>query len=141
MNKQKFLELYNFLFPNGNSKKYCKAIFKTFDTTDSGKIQFSDLMFSISLTITGDVKKKINIAFRLYDIDHNGMIDKKEMQKIIRAIYDLSETNVSRDLNNNDIKHIMEELDKNQDQFISKEEFIDGCLNNPKIVELLFPMP
>ena len=141
MNKHKFTELYNFLFPNGSAKKYCKAIFQTFDANDSGEIQFSDLMLSIALTVTGDAHKKLHIAFKLYDIDHNGLIDKQELHKIIRAIYDLSETNVSHELNSNDIKRIMDELDKDRDQFISREEFIGGCLTNPRIVEILFPLP
>lgn len=140
MNKEKFNELYCFLFPNGNSRKFCKQIFKTFDPESTGEIEFNELMFSISLTTTGDVRKKINIAFRIYDIDHNGLIDKKELTKIIRAIYDLSDGDDGRDLTSEDVRNVMKQLDKNNDEFISKEEFIDGCLNNPKIVEILFPV-
>ncbi len=139
MNKDKFQELYSFLFPNGNARKFCKQIFKTFDRSGTGLINFSDLMFSISLTTTGDIRKKINIGFKIYDVDKNGFIDKKELAKIITAVYYMSESERRRDMAEIDINKIMAELDKNQDEFISKEEFIDGCLNNPQIVDLLFP--
>ncbi len=139
MNKDKFQELYMFLFPNGNSRKYCKQIFKAFDTTGTGLINFSDLMLSISLTTTGDIRKKINIGFKIYDVDKNGFIDKKELGTIITAVYYMSDNDRRVDINEIDINKIMTEFDKNQDEFISKDEFIDGCLNNPDILNFLFP--
>ena len=140
MKKEKFNELYSFLFPNGNSRKFCKQIFKIFSTDGSGEIEFIDLMFAISLTSTGDIDKKINVAFKIYDIDKNGLIDKKELNKIIEAIYELSDSEVTKELSDEDIELIMNELDKNNDTFISKEEFIDGCVNNKKVSDLLFPV-
>lgn len=140
MKKEKFNELYSFLFPNGNSRKFCKQIFKIFSTDGTGEIEFIDLMFAISLTSTGEIDKKINVAFKIYDIDKNGLIDKRELNKIIEAIYELSESKTKKDLSREEIELIMKELDKNNDQFISKEEFIDGCLNNKNVTDLLFPV-
>ena len=41
------------------------------------------------MTSQGDIKDKLKMAFNMYDIDKNGKIDGKEMEKIIGAIYDL----------------------------------------------------
>ena len=46
-------------------------------------------MIAISVTAQGDLRKKLVLAFKMYDVDRNGKVDKKEMEKIIEAIYDL----------------------------------------------------
>jgi Ca2+-binding EF-hand superfamily protein len=46
-------------------------------------------MVAISVTSKGDINEKLTMAFRMFDIDKNQQIDKKEMEKIIDAIYDL----------------------------------------------------
>ena len=43
----------------------------------------------MSASSDGDIKEKLVTAFRIYDIDKNGKVDKKEMEKVIDAIYDL----------------------------------------------------
>jgi Ca2+-binding EF-hand superfamily protein len=36
-----------------------------------------------------DIRKKLKLAFKYYDIKKNGTIDKEEMYKMITAIYEL----------------------------------------------------
>jgi hypothetical protein len=64
-------------------------VFRTFDSDQSGEIDFIEFLIAISVTSQGDIKDKLKMAFNMYDIDKNGAIDKKEMIKIIEAIYDL----------------------------------------------------
>ncbi len=40
LSKAKFVEVYQQLFPQGNAQKFCSHIFRTFDTDNSGKIDF-----------------------------------------------------------------------------------------------------
>jgi Ca2+-binding EF-hand superfamily protein len=40
LSKAKFIEVYQQLFPQGNAQKFCSHIFRTFDTDNSGKIDF-----------------------------------------------------------------------------------------------------
>jgi Ca2+-binding EF-hand superfamily protein len=55
----------------------------------SGKIDFTEFLVAISTSSSNDVKQKLHLGFKLYDTNNNGSIDKKEMQKLIEAIYDL----------------------------------------------------
>ena len=48
-----------------------------------------EFVIAISVTVHGETKQKLKMAFRMFDIDKNEKIDKKEMEKIIDAIYDL----------------------------------------------------
>jgi len=40
LTKAKFIEVYQQLFPQGNAQRFCSHIFRTFDTDNSGKIDF-----------------------------------------------------------------------------------------------------
>ena len=44
------------------------------------------LLKAISITQTGTPEEKLDLAFRLYDIDRNGVIEEHEMVEIIRVI-------------------------------------------------------
>jgi neurocalcin delta len=43
----------------------------------SGKIDFSEFLIAISTTSSQDIRKKLHLAFNLYDANHNGRVDKK----------------------------------------------------------------
>ncbi len=47
-------------------------------------------MVAVSTSSSTDVRKKLSMAFNLYDTNDNGRIDLKEMTKIVTAIYDLT---------------------------------------------------
>lgn len=80
-------------------------------------------------------------AFNMYDIDKNGKIDRKEMEKIIEAIYDLlgEENRKGENSPNKRVQKIMAKLDKDNDGKLSSEEFIEGCLNDEILRHLLAP--
>ncbi len=64
-------------------------MFKSFDTDGSGEIDFCEFMMAVSVTAKGDIKEKLTLAFKMFDLDKNGTVDRKEMEKIMEAIYDL----------------------------------------------------
>jgi Ca2+-binding EF-hand superfamily protein len=120
-------------------KKSISLFLKVFDTDNSEYIDFTELMIAVSITSMGDLRKKITLAFVIYDIDKSGSIDQAEMTTLLQALYIL--------LNYDDIiqcgwdsdekvKQIMTHLDINHDGVVSKEEFIEGCLNDKEICSL-----
>jgi Ca2+-binding EF-hand superfamily protein len=118
-----------------------RHVFKTFDTDSSGEIDFVEFLIAISVTSQGDIREKLQMAFTMYDINKNGSIDRKEMEKIIEAIYDLlGEENRRGDNSPTErVKKIMSKLDKNNDGQLSSDEFIDGCMNDEFLRNLLAP--
>ena len=96
---------------------------KVFDTDDSQFIDFTELMIAMSITSMGDLRKKITLAFLIYDIDKSGLIDQKEMSTLIQALYELlnfDEQSQSDWDSNEKAKKIIEKLDMNHDQKLDK---------------------
>ncbi len=48
-------------------------------------LDFNEFLIALSVNSPGDVRKKLEWAFSIYDIDGNGHIDRKEMRKIIKV--------------------------------------------------------
>ncbi len=67
----------------------------------------------------------------MYDVDRNGTVDKKEMQKIIEAIYDLLGEELRKGENSPSerVKTIMKKLDKDNSGSLSQEEFVEGTIS------------
>ncbi len=68
------------------------------------------------------------MAFNMYDVDKNGSVDKKEMQRIIEAIYDLlgEELHKGENSPSERVETIMSKLDKDNSGSLSKDEFVEG---------------
>lgn len=141
LDKKKFTEVYKEFYPQGKAEKFCAQVFEVFDSDHSGKIDFTEFLIAISVSSHGDVRQKLHLAFQMYDTNKNGKIDKKEMEKIILAIYDLlGETNRKGD---NDPKQrvaaIFTKLDRDHNGSLSEQEFVDGCLSDPVLMSFLAP--
>jgi Ca2+-binding EF-hand superfamily protein len=93
-------------------------------------------------TTEAPLEHKLRYAFNVYDLDHNSMIDRAEILFILRAMFQLLGMN-------DDKSHkysyeqcadtIMKNLDVNEDQRLSKEEFIQGLKQDPFLRGLMNP--
>jgi len=94
LTKKDFVKLFKEVHPSENKKekadKFCEYVFKVIDTQGLGYISFNDFVLCFSLTSYGDFKQKCEFAFRLYDLDKDNLISKKEMTQVLEALYDLS---------------------------------------------------
>ena len=83
LTRQKFLKVYSSFFPEGNADQFCEHVFRTFDSDNSGKIDFKEFLLAINITSAGKPEQKLEWAFTMYDINGDGTIDQKEMVEII----------------------------------------------------------
>ncbi|CAF3197067.1 unnamed protein product [Rotaria socialis] len=140
LNKKKFVEVYKQFYPTGKAEKFCEYIFRAFDNDSSGNIDFCEFLIAISITAQEEPKKKLEWAFSMYDIDRNGFIEKKEMKKIMEAIFDLlGEEKKGTNTPQLKVDQIFTRMDVNGDGKLSKEEFISGCLQDDYLRRLLAP--
>ncbi|XP_064607476.1 neuronal calcium sensor 2-like [Liolophura sinensis] len=140
LTKKKFVEVYSEIFPSGDPNKFCNHVFRSFDHDGSGKIDFKEFLMAINITSAGNARQKLDWAFKMYDIDGNGTIDRSEMMEIIGSIYHmLSEGQQTEELDTPEARteKIFEKMDVNKDNVLTKDEFINGCLNDECLYQML----
>ncbi|XP_023342493.1 frequenin-1 [Eurytemora carolleeae] len=111
-----FIKIYTQFFPHGDPSKFASLVFRVFDENNvsSG-------------------------AFKLYDVDNDGYITRNEMYNIVDAIYQM----VGQQSQDEDgtpekrVEKIFNQMDKNQDDKLTLEEFKEGSKNDPRIVQAL----
>ncbi|RWS10674.1 Csa-Recoverin2-like protein, partial [Dinothrombium tinctorium] len=138
LTEEGFLRIYKQFFPSGDPSKFAKLVFRVFDENKDGSIEFEEFIRALSTTSRGTLEEKLLWAFKLYDVDSDGYITREEMSSILEAIY-LMIGNESENLTENDrrIEQIFRELDKNHDNRLSLDEFMQGSKGDPKIVQAL----
>lgn len=95
-------------------------------------------IFWLKKKFTDGLRNKLKIAFQMYDTDKNGYIDKKEMENVIVAVYELvGETDINFLSVKKQVQDLFLKLDSDSDGFISENEFIEGYLNDSTLSKLI----
>lgn len=88
-------------------------------------------------TSSGTARQKFECAFEVFDINENEQIEKKEAAKILSIIcriIGLSEEDAKLYTNT-----VMISFDTNRDKVLSKNEFINGCLQDAVLGKFVNP--
>lgn len=170
LTKKDFVKLFKEVHPSENKKekadKFCEYVFKVIDQDSQGYISFNDFVLCFSLTSYGDFKQKCEFAFKLYDLDKDNLISKKEMTQVLVALYDLSGiTDRKKDkapskkveeiiklINSKTVEQVPAEPEKDPKDpkskkskkpkkektknYITKDQFIDACSNDEPLKKL-----
>ncbi|CAF1000865.1 unnamed protein product [Rotaria sordida] len=139
LNKKQFIDMYKKFYRNRNADAYCSLVFSTFDTNDDGMIDFNEFLLAVAATFQGSLDDRLDVAFDICDTSGDNKITQEELATMISATYDLlGQTNR---IGYNDPKEraakIISILDANRDRKLSKNEFINGCKNDPILRRLL----
>merc|ERR1711994_223646 len=124
LTKEQFVEMYSKIFPSGNADNFSKNIFRTFDTNNSGTIDFREFMLALHATSSGTPEEKLAWAFRMYDVDGNGSIEFNEMMGT-------ESSNMSK------AQELFSKMDQNSDGLVSQEEFIAVCSKDSDFLRIL----
>ncbi|CAF2430051.1 unnamed protein product [Rotaria sp. Silwood2] len=158
LDRKQFIEVYQKFYPQGKASNFCSLAFKTFDRDNNGLtnfiskimieklfllgiIDFNEFLTAIVLTMSSELKDRLDLAFSIYDINGDGLLDKKELTHIIKLIYEVNgKRKLKQDLEPQDIaRMIIDKFDIDGDRKLSRQEFIDGCLNDSQLRKLLTP--
>ena len=77
-------------------------------------------------------------AFDLYDADNSGYLDDTELVAIINGMFDMLGAHYKGGESQDLARECMVQLDKSRDGKISREEFVDGLLDNYALRAYLF---
>merc|ERR1719382_2185858 len=140
-----FMKIYSKCFPAGSAGQFCDHVFRTFDTDKNGFIDFKEFLLAIDITSSGTPEEKLNWAFSMYDADGNGWIDLMEMTQIVKSIYSMmgpkqTAAVVGDQQSAEDrAEGIFNKMDVNSDGKVTREEFVQACIKDQKMVDLLSP--
>ena len=134
-----FVDMYKLSFPTGNAEQFCDNVFRTFDTDKKGFIDFKDFLLAIDVTAAGTPEEKLKWAFRMYDVDGDGVINQEEMTTVVQEIYDMLGPGVTKQIDTAEerAKNIFKRMDENNDGSLTEEEFLKGCLQDEELLKML----
>ena len=148
MNEEEFLKIYGGLFTDTFCSAITKHVFRSSDQNKDGVVSFQELMMTLSMTINGTNEEKVEWLFNVYDFDGNGKISLQEFKDIANAIqkvlqkepkiYDDDEYDEDDDDGVHDFMQIVfDKIDKNDDGYLTLDEFAKGVKDHPGMVKFL----
>lgn len=136
-----FTKIYKQFFPFGDPSKFASFVFNVFDENRDGYIEFHEFLTALSVTSRGSVQEKLKWAFKLYDLDNDGYITRQELLDIVDAIYKMvgNMVNLPEEENTPEkrVNKIFDIMDKNRDDKLTFEEFLEGSKKDPTIIQAL----
>jgi len=141
LDKKQFLNVYKKFYPEGKADKYCNFVFKAFDTDNNNWIDFTEFLLAVGVSQHGNLEDRLKMAFDIYDQNKDGQINRKDMIKIIEAMYDLAneEERTGDKSPDKRVELIMQRLHKDKSDVILRNEFIQGCLRDEFLRKILAP--
>ena len=148
MTREHLTKLFKRVYPSGDAEKFCEHVFRVFSDDDSDHLDFKKFIMAMDVTYCQTEKEKLQWAFRLYDIDESGFIDRNEIESIIKTMDQVEGRSFIKSVldKNSKIKlkpvavranDILASFDANNDGLISRDEFTEGymymhCTKNGK---------
>lgn len=79
-----FKAVYNSVFA-GDASAFVEHLFRSFDTDKDGFVDFKEFVVGLCVSGSDEYETKLKWAFRMYDVDGNGSISRKEMADLLEV--------------------------------------------------------
>jgi len=103
------------------------------------RIDFKEFLVAYALTSIGEPLDKLQYTFSLFDKDHSETIEPIEMIELLRKLLTITQNKMNQSSPEFVAYDIFRVLDIDHNQSLSKDEFINGCLQNTAIRNVLSP--
>jgi Ca2+-binding EF-hand superfamily protein len=116
-----------------------KKSFFLFFFKGNHRIDFKEFLIAYALTSIGEPLDKLQYTFSLFDKDHSETIEPVEMIELLRKLLTITQNKMIQSSPECVAHDIFRVLDIDHNQSLSKDEFINGCLQNTAIRSVLSP--
>ncbi|CAF4949023.1 unnamed protein product, partial [Rotaria sp. Silwood1] len=128
LDKKTFTRIFKqfYLHDDNKADSFCNYVFEMFDEDGNKTMSFKEFLLAICPSTQGELKKRLELVFDMYNVSGDTDIDEEELASFIVIMYDLvGETNRTGDRDPNKLAmKIIGTLDKNGDGKLSRTEFI-----------------
>ncbi|WAR22865.1 NCALD-like protein [Mya arenaria] len=145
LTRDEFKKVYRGIF-RCDSSEFAEHIFRTFDQNNDGHVNFQEFLLGLCLAGSKDIETKITWAFKsVCNMASESLVDQidRELTASHRdhqpPLFDRAAdgSHETRDKSAEIADKIFLELDQNRDGYVTLEEFRDGALKMPLVVNLL----
>ena len=138
MKPKDFSKMMSLAAPKKDARKMEKHVFRIYDSNNDGYIDFTEFMLIFHVMSDGSPEAVLEKIFRMFDVNCDGTISKKEMKRLVKDMYGLIKAEdpeaKSKDLI---AKSAFAEMDQDGDGKISCAEFISACLSQENVTKML----
>ena len=129
-----FREMMAKAVPKKDARKMEKHVFRMYDSDKDGFIDFTEFMLVFHIMSDGAPEEVLSNIFRVFDVNGDGVISIKEMNKLVKDMYSLLKTEDPNIAAKQLVaKTAFSEMDKNGDGKVSREEFVKACMGQEEI--------
>jgi len=138
--------------PTQKTANYIRHMFNVYDQDNNQFIDFKEFVMALSAASVVNRVRLVETLFHVFDLDNDGKITREEIEKMLMTLVDVTDSNEKprqrRSRNNSQqeqnkrenlqtrIDEAFNELNANEDDHITKEEFIQWYMKSGLITDV-----
>ncbi|KAK7358511.1 hypothetical protein VNO77_00442 [Canavalia gladiata] len=123
---------------SGKQNLFADRVFDMFDIKHDGVINFGEFVRSLGVFHpNASEEKKIEFAFKLFDLQQTGYIERNGLKEMVLATLTESDVTVPDDVAEAIVDKTMKEVDSKGDGKIDNEEWRDYVAKNPSLLKMM----
>merc|ERR1712198_457691 len=138
LKRKDFRDMMTKAIPKKDARKMEKHVFRMYDDNHDGVIDFTEFILVFHILSEGTPEDVLTKIFRVFDVNGDGAISVKEMNKLIKDMYGLlKEEDPALAAQEMVAKTAFAEMDENKDGKVTQQEFLSACLGQQEISKML----
>ena len=124
LNREDFSAFYKKVDPD-KCKLDCYTVFtdkmfNAFNTNNDGHLSVKEILLGFAICTKGEMEKKLNYVFALYDTDNNGFLTKEEVKDGFKGMFIMTGVDPNEFVCDVCASNKIQKLDKSKDGIVTK---------------------